>query len=70
MTNPATGRGELPLDSWHESSARGTVIPRTWPEDRFDLIWTFTLLTKGGYSFAQIPQMLLSGDTDTIIPAG
>ena len=48
----------------------GTVIPKTWPEDRFDLIWTFTLVTNDEYSFGQVPQLLLSGDTDTIIGPG
>ena len=47
----------------------GTVIPGTWPDDRFDVIWTFTLVTKDEYSFTQVPQLLLSGDTDTIIEA-
>jgi hypothetical protein len=48
----------------------GTVIPKTWPDDRFDVIWTFTLADSGAYSFGQVPQLLLSGDTDTIIAAG
>lgn len=48
----------------------GTVIPKMWPADRFDVIWTFTLATNDEYSFAQVPQLLLSGDTDTIITAG
>jgi len=45
----------------------GTVVPKTWPDDRFDVIWTFTLVTNDEYSFAEVPQLLLSGDTDTII---
>jgi hypothetical protein len=49
--------------------AHGTVIPKSWPDDRFDVIWTFTLAANDEYSFGQIPQLLLSGDTDTIIPA-
>jgi len=49
---------------------QGTVIPQTWPADRFDVIWTFTLVTSGEYSFGQVPQLLLSGDTDAIIEAG
>ncbi len=47
----------------------GTVIPQEWPADRFDLIWTFTLVANDEYSFGQVPQLLLSGDTDTIIAA-
>jgi hypothetical protein len=50
--------------------AGGTVIPKSWPDDRFDVIWTFTLTSGGEYSFGQVPQLLLSGDTDTIIAAG
>jgi broad specificity phosphatase PhoE len=48
----------------------GTVIPQLWPGDRFDVIWTFTLASGGAsaqYTFGQIPQQLLSGDTDTVI---
>jgi hypothetical protein len=48
----------------------GTVIPKTWPDDRFDVIWTFTLVTNDEYRFGQVPQLLLSGDTDAIITAG
>jgi hypothetical protein len=53
-------------------TAPGTVIPQPWPGDRFDVIWTFTLVpgtTPAQYTFGQIPQQLLSGDTDTIITA-
>jgi hypothetical protein len=49
---------------------QGTVIPKLWPDDRFDVIWAFTLVTDDEYSFAQVPQMLLSGDADTTIAAG
>jgi hypothetical protein len=48
----------------------GTVVPKTWPDDRFDVIWAFTLDTNDEYSFSQVPQLLLSGDSDTIISAG
>jgi len=50
----------------------GTVIPQPWPGDRFDVIWTFTLVPGSApaqYTFGQIPQQLLSGDTDTVISA-
>jgi hypothetical protein len=49
----------------------GTVIPRKWPGDRFDVIWSFTLvdgdLNPPKYHFGQIPQQLLGGDSDQII---
>jgi hypothetical protein len=50
--------------------AHGTVIPEPWPDDRYDVIWTFTRASDHKYSFAQVPQLLLSGDTDIIIAAG
>ena len=50
----------------------GTVIPQPWPGDRFDVIWTFTLVPGSApaqYAFGQIPQQLLSGDASTVISA-
>jgi hypothetical protein len=48
-------------------------IPRKWPDDRYDVIWSFTLVPEPGpvrYIFGQIPQLLLAGDSRTVIPAG
>jgi hypothetical protein len=48
----------------------GTAIPQKWPGDRFDVIWTFTLVSgalPAQYTFGQVPQQLLSGDADTVI---
>jgi hypothetical protein len=50
-----------------------TAIPRKWPDDRYDVIWSFTLVPEPGtvrYTFGQIPQLLLAGDSGTVIPAG
>jgi hypothetical protein len=50
----------------------GTVIPRKWPGDRYDVLWTFSLVPGSGparYTFGQVPQQLLAGDAATIIPA-
>jgi hypothetical protein len=46
-----------------------TVIPSAWPGKRFDLIWCFTRVpgTTELYTFTQVPQQLLNGDTDTVI---
>jgi hypothetical protein len=42
--------------------------PQSWPDDRFDLVWVFTL-QNGTYTFQQVPQMLLAGDSpDPITP--
>jgi hypothetical protein len=51
----------------------GTAIPRKWPSDRYDVIWSFTLVPGPGparYAFGQIPQLLLAGDAAIVIPAG
>jgi hypothetical protein len=40
------------------------IAPQIWPDDRFDLIFVFTLdPLDGTYSFAQVPQQLLAGDS-------
>jgi hypothetical protein len=51
----------------------GTAIPPTWPDDRYDVIWSFTLVPAPGpvrYTFGQIPQLLLAGDAETVIAEG
>lgn len=46
-----------------------TPAPKDWPVDpqgqsRFDVVWVFDLKQKSGkYSFSQIPQCLLAGDS-------
>jgi broad specificity phosphatase PhoE len=40
--------------------------PSDWPDDRFDVIWTFTR-TADGWRFAQVPERLLPGDSPDII---
>ncbi|MEA2888995.1 MAG: hypothetical protein QOD11_3355 [Bradyrhizobium sp.] len=37
-------------------------VPQHWPGSRFDMVWVFD--TAGaGWSFSQVPQMLLAGDS-------
>jgi hypothetical protein len=41
-----------------------TTCPQKWPGSRFDVVWIFDRQTaSGGWSFAQVPQKLLSGDS-------
>jgi len=50
----------------------GTAIPQAWPGHRYDVIWAFTLVPDADtvqYAFEQIPQRLLPGDLDSVIPA-
>jgi hypothetical protein len=35
---------------------------RSWPDDRFDVVWVFELGTDGRYTFREVPQALLAGD--------
>jgi len=45
-----------------------TIVPQVWPEDRFDIMYVFTLGSDGKYTFSQIPQMAIAGDQVSIIP--
>jgi|ERR1022692_799292 hypothetical protein len=64
--------GHIPALASSLPAIPGTALPQTWPGDRFDVIWRFTLVPAAApaqYTFSQVPQQLLSGDTDTVIPA-
>jgi hypothetical protein len=41
-----------------------TIAPQEWPGTRFDMIWVFDLDPETGtYTFCQVPQLLLAGDS-------
>jgi hypothetical protein len=64
--------GRIPALASALPTVAGTAIPQAWPDDRFDVIWTFTLVPAAAgaqYAFGQVPQQLLPGDTDTVISA-
>ena len=43
-------------------------IPERWPDDRFDVVWAFAPEPPdGGYSFRQLPQLLLFEDSEAPI---
>jgi broad specificity phosphatase PhoE len=42
------------------------VVPSKWPDDRYDLIWLLDRNAEG-WTFQQIPQLLLSGDHDGLV---
>jgi hypothetical protein len=57
--------GELPAIP----TALANVIPTpptSWPDDRYDLVWTLTPAATG-WSFHQIPELLLDGDSNQSI---
>ncbi len=39
--------------------------PRHWPFNRFDLVWVFDK-SGGGWTFTQVPQLLLAGDREDV----
>jgi hypothetical protein len=46
----------------------GIKVPSDWPEDRYDIVWVFDLDRRSGtYTFKQVPQDLLNGDSRTSI---
>jgi broad specificity phosphatase PhoE len=46
-------------------------IPQHWPDERFDLVWVFDRPDgQNAWSFAQVPQKLLAGDRDDLLPIG
>jgi len=44
-------------------------IPPPWPASRFDMVWVFTPPTSPDtiWGFVQVPEFLLSGDSDKVI---
>ena len=57
--------GEIPAMA--EAFPGATPTPPTeWPDDRFDVIWTFTR-TADGWRFAQLPELVLPQDQATVI---
>ena len=54
----------------NDTGTTGTLgIPTKWPGDRYDLVWVFNRPSGNGpiTSFVQVPQMLLPGDSTTVI---
>ena len=77
LVDELVARPGASLASWHHKSISkivehlGTVDPLPpahWPEDRYDMVWTFT---RDGdrWRFAQVPQLLLAGDQPEPIAA-
>ena len=52
--------GEIPTIA-EALPATTPTPPKSWPDDRFDVIWTFTK-TADGWHFAQLPELVLPQD--------
>jgi hypothetical protein len=57
--------GEIPLIAQSFPSVTPTP-PAQWPDNRFDVIWTFTK-TADGWHFAQLPELVLPQDQAVVI---
>jgi len=58
------------LICWEHRHIPAIASSLKWDGARFDVIWTFTLVPGSApaqYTFGQVPQQLLSGDTGTVI---
>ncbi|TWI59233.1 hypothetical protein [Halalkalibacter nanhaiisediminis] len=71
LTNPSF-QSQTVLICWSHSyipilaDALGAInVPTVWPADRFDLIWEIDVYN---HRLNQIPQLLLPGDSTTLIP--
>jgi broad specificity phosphatase PhoE len=57
--------GEIPAIAEAFPSVTPTP-PSEWPDDRFDVVWTFTK-TADGWHFAQVPELALPDDQSSVI---
>jgi broad specificity phosphatase PhoE len=50
-----------------EAIGAESLTPREWPDERFDVVWVFDRAGQRT-KFTQIPQRLLAGDSESVIP--
>jgi len=76
LVNKASASNGVVLIAWHHEAipAIANLIlqnhsaPQKWPGDRFDLVWIFSRTAANApWTFAQAPQLLLSGDLPNVI---
>jgi hypothetical protein len=41
-----------------------TTCPQSWDGKRFDVVWILDAKAGGGWTFSQVPQLVLPGDSD------
>ena len=78
LVNTAVASTGVVLIAWHHEAIpaianlilQNQSAPQKWPGDRFDLVWIFTRAAANApWSFSQTPQLLLFGDSATVIQA-
>ena len=76
----AAKQAEAPvLISWQHEAIPGIAgliwsgaegVPSKWPDDRFDLVWVLDLQAPGAWSFTQVPELVMPGDSAAPIGPG
>jgi hypothetical protein len=45
-------------------------VPPKWPSHVYDIVWVLDLQASGAWSFAQVPELVMPGDSEKLIGAG
>jgi broad specificity phosphatase PhoE len=76
LVKAAEAADDVVLIAWHHQKIpdianailQKTVVTKKWPSDRFDVVWVFNRSSPTApWSFSQVPQMLLFGDSSSPI---
>jgi hypothetical protein len=76
LVNNASASDGVVLIAWHHGKIpaianlilQNQSAPQKWPSDRFDVVWIFSRAAANApWTFSQAPQLLLSGDSPTVI---
>jgi hypothetical protein len=76
LVDQAVASTGVVLIAWHHEAIpkianlilQNNTAPQKWPGDRFDVVWIFTRAAANApWTFSQAPQLLLSGDSSTVI---
>ena len=70
IANTIVSASNLPVNGESPSEWKA---PAKWPGKRFDLVWVFDIVGSNpptGWTFTQVPQLLLAGDLNTAITDG
>jgi hypothetical protein len=77
LVNKAEASNGVVLIAWHHGKIPAIanlilakpIVTKKWPEDRFDMVWVFDRSDPTApWSFSQVPQLLLQGDSSSPIP--
>jgi hypothetical protein len=79
LANKAIASDGVVLIAWHHGKIpaianlilQNMSAPQKWPSGRFDVVWIFSRAAANApWTFSQVPQLLLSGDSPTVIASG